>query len=173
MADFDPSWATGVAPAREAAPGIRKLLVVADESPECRVALRYAALRAHRTGGRLTLLYVIEPGEFQHWVAVAERMREEAREEAERLLYELCGEANRIEGLMPELVIREGDLREEILAVVREDPAIRLLVLGAAASREGPGPLVASLTSQALAAYPIPVTVVPGGLAPDAIDALA
>lgn len=151
----------------------RKLLVVADSSPECRVALHYAALRASHTGGRLTLLYVIEPGEFQHWRAVEERMREEARAEAERLLYDLATEANKAGGLLSEIVIREGKKKAEILAQISEDTAIRLLVLGAGTGREGPGPLVSSLTSDIVSVYPVPVTIVPGNMSIEGIDSIA
>ncbi|MGH7488781.1 MAG: universal stress protein, partial [bacterium] len=37
----------------------RIFLVVVDDSQEMPVALRYAALRARHTGGRVALLYVI------------------------------------------------------------------------------------------------------------------
>ena len=37
----------------------RVFLVVVDESPEMRNALRYACRRAKRTGGRVALLYVM------------------------------------------------------------------------------------------------------------------
>ena len=51
----------------------RKFLVVVDETPECENALAFAASRAQRTGGRLALLYVVEPGlEFQHWLGIEE-----------------------------------------------------------------------------------------------------
>lgn len=151
----------------------RKLLVVADESPECRVALRYAALRALHTNGHLTLLCVLQPAEFQQWMAVEARMREEAREEAERLLFDLASEANRVTGLLAELVIREGKTRDQILGLIGEDSAIGLLVLGAGTGREGPGPLVSSLATDVTATYPIPVTIVPGGLGNAAIDLIA
>lgn len=150
----------------------RKLLVIADDTPECRVALRYAARRAQHTNGRLSLLYVMEPVGGQEWMAVEERMREDAREEAERLLYALAEEANAAAGLMPEFIIREGEKKEEVLAFIRSEPEIRLLVLGAGTGREGPGPLVAGLAGDT-ALYTVPVTIVPGGLTPDAIDALA
>ena len=64
--------------------GIRKFLVCVDDTPECRVALRFACRRANKTGGGVTLLRVIEPGDFGHWVAVEDLMREEARDEARR-----------------------------------------------------------------------------------------
>lgn len=151
----------------------RKLLVIADETPECRVALRYAARRAQHTNGHLALLYVIAPTEFQNWQGVEARMREEAREEAERLLYELAGEATQIAGLVPELVIREGKLKDEIIALTKEDPSIGLMVLAAGTGREGPGPLVSSLASDIVMIYPIPVTIVPGSMTPEAIDLIA
>ncbi len=59
----------------------RTFLVVVDDSEELRVALHFASRRAKRTGGRVSLLYVQQPAEFQHWMAVGDLMREEARNE--------------------------------------------------------------------------------------------
>ena len=56
----------------------RKFLAVVDETPECERAVAYASKRAKSTGGVLVLLYVIEPGDFQHWLGVEKIMREEA-----------------------------------------------------------------------------------------------
>ena len=67
--------------------GVRnKFLVVVDETPECKSAIRFASRRAWHVGGGVILLYVIEPPEFQHWMGVEQAMREEAREGAEELL---------------------------------------------------------------------------------------
>ena len=52
------------AAAPEAVPQ-RTFLCVVDESEELHQALRYACRRAKSTGGRVALLYVIEPVEFQ------------------------------------------------------------------------------------------------------------
>ncbi len=54
-------------------------LVVVDNSTEMRVALRFASRRAKRTGGRVGLLRVIRKADFQHWAAIGNLMREEAR----------------------------------------------------------------------------------------------
>jgi nucleotide-binding universal stress UspA family protein len=62
----------------------RKFLVVVDETPECQVALRFAARRARHTGGRVTLLCVAGASDFRQWKGVEEIMREEAREDAEK-----------------------------------------------------------------------------------------
>ncbi len=64
----------------ESAPS-RVFLVVVDETPEHRIAVRYAARRAAHTGGRLAMLYVIEPTELQHFRAIEELALAERREE--------------------------------------------------------------------------------------------
>lgn len=151
----------------------RKFLVIVDTSDECRVATRYAARRAQHTNGIVTLLRIIGPADFQQWAGVARVMREEAQEEAEGLLYGLAKTVNDLAGSMPELIIREGRTEEEIRTLQREDPAISILVLGAGISKEGPGPLVSAIAGQGNPGYAIPVTVVPGNLSDEVIDALA
>lgn len=152
--------------------GIRKSLVCVDDTPECRVALRFACRQAKKTGGGVTLLRVIEPADFQHWVAVEDLMREEARDEAEALLQELAAGVNEWAELMPELVVREGPKRDAVLTLIEEDPAISILVLGAASGPEGPGPLVNALASQMAGTMRVPVTIVPGTLSNAQIDEL-
>lgn len=162
-----PAAALETAPARR-----RKFLVVVDETPECRLALRYAALRAKHTGGGVTLLYVVEPAAFHQWAAVESVMQDEALEEAEHTLHGFAAEVNELSGIRPELLIREGRPRDAILDLVREDSAVRMLVLGAGTGKEGPGPLVSAFAGQLSASLPIPLTLVPGDLAPAQIDEL-
>ncbi|MBM2575796.1 universal stress protein [Jannaschia sp. Os4] len=150
---------------------MRKFLVVLDDSRECLNAMRFASLRAERTGGGVEVLSVIPPDEFNHWIGVGDIMREEARE---RILahFEVFAKWMRSKhGLDPHLVIREGEPVEEILAQVREDPEIGVLVLGAAEDRKGPGPLVTALTRQA-GALPMPVTIVPGTLSKEQLESI-
>ena len=150
----------------------RKFLVYVDDTPECRLALRFACRRAKQTGGGVTLLRVVVPGDFHHWIAVEDRMREEALEEAEKLLHKLAAEVNESAGVMPELVVREGVPRDVILTHIEEDEDIRILVLGAATGQEGPGPLVSLLAGKMAGSMHIPVTVVPGNLTDAQIDEL-
>jgi nucleotide-binding universal stress UspA family protein len=153
-------------------PPARKFLVIADETPECALAIRFAAQRAAHSGGRVTILRILAPGDFQHWMAVEERMRDEAWEEAESLVHRLAGQVNEITGQVPEVIIRDGKPRETIIALLKEDPAIAIIVLAAGVDKEGPGPLVTLATRDPSNAYPIPVTIVPGVLTEDQIDAL-
>ena len=151
---------------------MRKFLIVVDETPECMNAMRFAARRAQRTGGGVTMLYVIEPEDFQHWMGVAEVMRAEARETAESRLLQLADEMKALCGVTPEFAIREGKRAEEVLALIEEDPEIGILVLGAGEG-EGPGPLVSHLVTKMGHRLPVPVTVVPGNMSMERIDAIS
>lgn len=151
---------------------MRKFLVVVDSTPECMNALRFAARRAAKTNGGLVMIYVIEPEEFQHWIGVQNVMREEARQEAEERLEALADEVRSLAGIVPEFAIREGEKRDEVLAHIEEDEDIGLLVLGAGASGDGPGPLVQALADKQVSKMRIPVTVVPGALTLEEIDSL-
>ena len=52
----------------------RKFLVVADDSSEFDAALRFACRRAKSVGGRVVLLKVLEPAEFEHWSGVRDEI---------------------------------------------------------------------------------------------------
>jgi nucleotide-binding universal stress UspA family protein len=153
-------------------PQLRIFLVVVDESEEMRVALRYAALRARRTGGKVALLYVIEPSDLQQWMAVESLMREERRQEAEVLLQKLSGEVAELCGTLPIVFIREGRRRDELLSLLEEEPTISILVLAAGTGAEGPGPLVTQLVGKMSGRMRVPITVVPGNLSNEQIAAL-
>lgn len=157
---------------RDGVPNGGIFLVVVDDSPEMGVALRYASLRARRTGGRVGLLRVIEPADFQHWAAIGNLMREEARADAERLLQEHAAGVFELHGSRPSLYVREGDRIEAVLGLIDEDPQIRVLVLAAAIDAKGPGPLISFLTKKTIGKMRVPVTIVPGGLSDEQIDAL-
>lgn len=147
-------------------------LVVVDNSPEMRVALRWASLRARRTGGRVGLVRVIRDSDFQHWAAVGKLMQVEAREEAEQLLQEHAAEVMRLYGGMPILYLRTGETKSAVVDLIQEDKDIRILVLAASTSRRGPGPLITHLTKKVIGQLRIPVTIVPGGLTDEQIDTL-
>jgi nucleotide-binding universal stress UspA family protein len=151
----------------------RVFLVVVDESKELQAALHYAARRAAHTGGRIALLYVIEPSELQHWISIENLAREERREEAEQLMQRLCEQIAPIAGTMPIVYIREGHRRDQLLALIAEEPSISILVLAAGTGPEGPGPLITYLTGKPAARLRIPITIVPGGLTREQLDAVS
>ena len=150
---------------------MRKFLVVLDDSRECLNAMRFAALRAAHTGGGVTILAVIPPDEFQHWVGVADIMRAETRERIEAHFEVFAKWMRDRQGVNPELVIREGEPVNEILDLIREDSEIGVLVLGAGTDKSGLGPLVTQM-SRASGNLPIPITIVPGELSKERLEAI-
>ena len=151
----------------------RIFLVVVDESPEMRTALRYACRRAKRTGGRVALLYVMNPPEAQQWGGVADLMRQEARQQAEQVVAIHAETAATLTGQPPAIHIREGTSREELLKLIAEDRSISVLVLGSSSTNEGPGPLVTAFIGKTGGQLRIPLTIVPGGLSEAEVDAIA
>ena len=150
---------------------MRKFLVVLDDSKECLNAMRFAAMRAAKTGGGVEVLSIIPPEEFNHWIGVGDLMRAEAKERIE-VHFEVFAKWMRDrQGVNPSLVIREGEVVPEILAQISEDPEIGILVLGASTDKKGPGPIVTQLSKSA-GSLPIPITVVPGDLSKERLEAI-
>jgi nucleotide-binding universal stress UspA family protein len=150
----------------------RIFLVVVDESEEMQVALHFAARRAMRTNGRVALLYVQQPTEFQHWMAVGDLMREEAREEAEGLMQRLSADVKEWSGTYPVVHMREGNVRDELEKLLDEETSISVLVLAASTESSGPGPLISYLIGKGASRLHIPVTIVPGSLTDEEILAI-
>ena len=126
--------------------GERVFLVVVDESPEMQKALRYACRRAKRTGGRVALLYVMDPPEGQQWGGVVDLMRQEARQQAEEVIARHADTAASLTGQPPAIHIREGKSRDELIKAFS-------------------GKLGSQLR--------IPLTIVPGVLTEAEIDAIS
>lgn len=150
---------------------MRKFLVVLDDTRECLNAMRFAAMRAAHTGGGVQILSIIPPEEQQHWMGVADLMRAEARERIEAHFEFFAKWMRDKQGVNPELIIREGDPATEILSQVRDDPQVAVLVLGAGTEKNGPGPLVSQL-SRSSGTLPVPMTIVPGDMSKERLEAI-
>src|SRR3954470_12579125 len=158
----------------EATPGpARVFLVVVDDTAELKLAIRYACLRAKKTGGRVAMLHVTAQEDMQEWIGVSRLIKEESRQQAEALMQKMASEVQKLSGSMPVLYFREGDRREEVMKLIDEEPSVSILVLGAATGPKGPGPLVQALTSKYVGKLRVPVTIVPGNLSNDDIDHIA
>ncbi|WP_019646835.1 universal stress protein [Novispirillum itersonii] len=150
----------------------RGFLVVIDGSEECEAAVRFAALRAARTKGLVTLLSVSSVPDFHHWMFVGSLMKEEQRLQAEERLSHFSALVEALSGQKPEIVIRDGDPQEELLRLLDQDRRLSVLVLAASGGPDGPGPLISAMTGKHAGHLRLPVTIVPGTLTPDQLDAL-
>ncbi|MGB5869235.1 MAG: universal stress protein, partial [Albidovulum sp.] len=103
---------------------------------------------------------------------VADLMRQEARERIEAHFEVFAKWMRDRQGVDPELVIREGEPVTEILALINESPEIGVLVLGAGTDKSGPGPIVTQM-SKTSGNLPIPVTIVPGEMSKERLEAIS
>ena len=150
----------------------RTYLVVIDDSPEARVALRFAARRAAKTGGAVEVLAVVEPQDFVQWGGVQAAIEEDQRLRIEASVAASVGETLDSAALTPSIVVEAGDPVTVVRAYIGTREDIAALVLGAAASGS-PGPLVAHFTGNDAGKLPCPVMIVPGGLDAERLEALS
>lgn len=148
-----------------------KFLVCVDKEEESHTALRLAARRAATTNSVLEVLHIIPPADFKGIQSVAERMREEQRAEAEKMMRHICEEVFSISGIMPAIVLREGNPGDEIIAAAMEDVDVTLLVLGVSHSASR-GKLTSWLAGQLGQKLFVPLLLVPGNLTDQQIEAL-
>jgi nucleotide-binding universal stress UspA family protein len=152
-------------------PHPRIYLVVIDDSEESRVALRFAARRAVKTGGKIEVLAVIEPQDFVQWGGVQAAIEEEQTARINGTVSAAIGEFLDEAGIEPVIVIRAG----EGVKTVREymgDRDIAALVLGAAPSGK-PGPMVAHFTGNDAGKLSCPVMIIPGSLTDERLEQLS
>jgi nucleotide-binding universal stress UspA family protein len=151
---------------------MRTYLAVIDETPEARVALRFAARRAAKTGGAVLVLALVPQAEFMAWESVQAAMEEEERLRVEAMVTEAAGTLLAETGLKPSILISQEEPIAAVRALLREEPEVAALVLGAAPGGSGPGPLVDHFAGSA-AGLPCPVMIIPGGLTDEALDRLS
>lgn len=153
----------------------RKLLCVADETAEARRAVLFAAHRAALTGAGLVILRAVEPIDTGLWATMGRSIHDRVADAAIEDIRAYSALAAPILGREPELVMREGEVEAGIRAVIDADPAIKTLVLAAADSRGGPGPLVSAAARGGLQGgrRAVVVMIVPGGLEDGDLLALA
>lgn len=165
--DFETEAGPTLGPIRERR---RNFVVVVDDSAESRRAIRFASGRAaHVTGGAIILFRCLPPIDFQHWMAVAEKMREEAFAEAQAGMEDVAARIYAYSGVRPEIVIREGQPKEELARFMKERADLFALILASSATGE-PGPLVDYFSGPMVSGLPCPVVIVPGTLDPETID---
>jgi nucleotide-binding universal stress UspA family protein len=150
----------------------RTYLVVIDDSSEARVALRFAARRAAKTGGSVEVLAVVEPQDFVQWGGVQAAIEEEQKLRIEGIVSGAVGEIVDEAGMKPSIVIRTGEPAKVVREYVGSREEIAALVLGAAPSGS-PGPLVSHFTGNDSGKLPVPVMIIPGSLTDEQLERLS
>ena len=151
---------------------LRTYLVVIDDSPEARVALRFAARRAAKTNGRVEVLAVIEPQDFVQWGGVQAAFEEEQRLRIEGIVSSSVGETLDESGVEASVIVRQGEPVKAVREHIGEREEVAALVLGAAPSGS-PGPLVAHFSGKDAGDLPCPVMIIPGSLTDERLEQLS
>ena len=150
----------------------RTYLVVMDDSGEARVALRFAARRAIKTGGSLEVLAITGAQDFVQWGGVQAAIEEEQRLRIEGTVQASVGEIVEAAGITPRIMVREGDAVQVVRELIGAREDIAALVLGASPSGS-PGQLVAAFAGTDAGKLPCPVMIIPGGLSDERLEALS
>ena len=150
----------------------RTYLVVVDDSAESRVALRFSARRAAKTGGRIEVLGVVEPQDFVQFGGVQAAMEEEQRLRIEGVVSSAIGEILDESGISANIIIRQGEVVKSVRDYVAGRDEIAALVLGAAPSG-APGLLVVNFTGNDAGQLPCPVMIIPGSLTDERLEQLS
>jgi nucleotide-binding universal stress UspA family protein len=150
----------------------RTYLVVVDDSAESRVALRFAARRAVKTGGTIEVLGIVEPQDFVQFGGVQSAIEEEQRLRIEGVVSAAIGETLDEYGMQPNIVIRQGEAVKSVREYLEGRDEVAALVLGAAPSGN-PGPLIASFTGNDAGLLPCPVMIIPGSLSDERLEQLS
>lgn len=150
----------------------RTYLVVVDDSAESRVALRFAARRAAKTGGRIEVLGIVEPQDFVQFGGVQAAIEEEQRLRIEGVVSSAIGEILDESGIDAQIIIRQGEAVRTVRDFIGEREEVAALVLGAAPSGT-PGPLVADFAGHDAGLLPCPLMIIPGGLTDDRLEQLS
>ena len=153
-------------------PSNRLFLVVADDSKELHQALYYAARRAATAGGEIALFRCIEPVEGQLWGGVSEIMEAETEQASKILLEELSNYCEKLGAPKPRTFVRKGTVHEELFNLIDSEESIRVLVLGVSTEHGNPGPLINYIINKGSNECRVPITIVPGNLSDEQIDAL-
>lgn len=150
----------------------RIYLVVVDDSPEARVALRFAARRAVRTGGLVEVLGIVEPQDFVQFGGVQAAIQEEQRLRIQGVVSAAVGDILDEAGIEATIVVQHGEPIKTVREYIGERTEVDALVLGAAPSGN-PGPLVSNFCGNDAGRLPCPVMLIPGSLTDDRLEELS
>ena len=112
----------------------RTYLVVVDDSAEARIALRFAARRAAKTGGRVEVLGIVEPQDFVQFGGVQAAIEEEQRLRIQGVVSAAIGEILDESGVEANVIVQQGDPVKSVRDFVAGREDVAALVLGAAPS---------------------------------------
>lgn len=136
-------------------------LVVADNTEEFDVALKYGCFQAQKNRAHVGILCVIEDQDFQHWGAVEHRVMKELRMEAEKYIWSILKTAHDYNGTIPSLYFAEGNRLDALIKTIDESDHIVQLILAGGSDHTVQGPLISYFSGKGLSKLKVPMVIVP------------
>lgn len=149
-----------------------KYLVCVDGSQVARRAMRFACMKAKKRNLVVGLIHIVPPIEKHSLESIQEAMESEMRAEAEKMMQEHAAEAETLSGHKPSLLIRHGDIVDEIIALTNETEDANMLVLGIEPEKGSRGRLVSKITSHMGHKLLVPIMLVPSNLTDEQMEAI-
>jgi len=150
----------------------KKFLVIIDNSKELKNAIYFAAKRALNTKGTLTMLYVVNPATNAEWARVSNLIEQEATSDAKKITRNWSLEVVEKFKIKPEIIIRLGNVVDEIIKLIENDKGIRFLVLASSLDNDNPGPIIKSILKRTNN-LSVPIVIVPASLTVEDIETIA
>lgn len=147
-----------------------RYLVCIDGSEVARNAMRFACMKAKKRNLIVDLLHIVPPIEKQSLESVQEAMEAELRDDAEKMMQDHAAQAQELSGHAPSILIRHGDIIDEIIAQTNESEDANMLVLGIEPEKGSRGRLVSKLTSHMGHKLLIPIMLVPATLTDEQME---
>jgi len=136
-------------------------LVVADDSDEFKIALRYGCFIARKNRAHVGILYVAEQEGVAEWNALESRIKKEQREIGEKYIWSVAKTAHDFNGTIPALYFAEGNKPDALIETINQDADIVQLILGGSADHNH-HPLISYFLGKGMSRLRVPVVVVPG-----------
>jgi len=149
----------------------KKFLVIIDDSKELKNAIYFAAKRTLNTKGTLTMLYVVNPATNAEWARVSNLIEQEATSDAKKIIRKWSLEIEQKFKIKPEIIIRLGNVVDEIIKLIKNDKEIRFLVLASSLDNDNPGPIIKSI-SKRTNHLSVPLVIVPASLTEEDIESI-
>ncbi len=151
-----------------------RYMVCIDGSDVARKAMRFACMKAKKRNLLIDLLHVVPPVESQSLESIQEKMESDLRANAEKMLQEHADEAMDLSGHMPSLLIRHGDIVDEIIKQIDEDSDYdaNMLVLGIEPDKGSRGKLASRIIGHMGTKISIPIMLVPSNLTDEQMESL-
>ena len=147
-------------------------LIVADGSEEFNRSKRYAALAAKRNNADLSILHILPKQDFQIWMDVQERMKNEQTRTAELYLQDIIKDIKTISGIDADYHIESGSKTDAVLKTLKNNPTIKKLIVTTSTSKGEKGAILSYFTGTGSTKLPITLTIVPGHVPMKDIDKL-